>query len=331
MRKRIVALVISILSLSAAAWPQDPSAGQGRKIRVAVLDFDYATVRTNSAAIFGTDVDVGKGIADMLVTDLVKSGTYSVIERKALDKVIAEQNFSNSDRANPASAAKLAKLLGVDAIIVGSVTQFGSETDSKSVNGLGSTLGGFGIGGVGRKESSAIVGLDARIINVDTAQILIVATGKGESKRKSASLLGGGGTWRGFGTGGVDFSKKDFQQTIIGEAIRTAVDKVEVDLMAGTTKIEARKIVVEGLVASVEAGEVILNVGGKAGLKVGDRLTIERVTREVKDPVTNQVIRKISTQVGVIEITNVDDISSVAKIVSGNDFKIGDAAKTMTN
>ena len=129
----------------------------------------------------------------------------------------------------------------------------------------------------------------------------------------------------------MDFNKKDFQQTIIGEAIRTAVDKVEVDLMAGTTKIEARKIVVEGLVASVEGGEIILNVGAKVGLKVGDRLTIERVTREVKDPVTNQVIRKISTQVGVIEITNVDDISSVAKIVSGNDFKIGDAAKTMTN
>ena len=129
----------------------------------------------------------------------------------------------------------------------------------------------------------------------------------------------------------MDFSKKDFQQTIIGEAIRTATDKVEVDLMAGTNKIEARKIVVEGLVAAVDGGEVILNVGGKAGLKVGDRLTIERVTREVKDPVTNQLIRKISTQVGVIEITNVDDISSVAKIVSGNDFKIGDAAKTMTN
>lgn len=129
----------------------------------------------------------------------------------------------------------------------------------------------------------------------------------------------------------MDFNKKDFQQTIIGEAIRSAVDKVEVDLMAGTTKIEARKIVVEGLVASVEGGEIILNVGGKVGLKIGDRLTIERVTREVKDPVTNQVIRKISTQVGVIEITNVDDISSVAKIVSGNDFKIGDAANTMTN
>ena len=71
---------------------------------------------------FGQDVDIGKGIADLMVTNLVKDGSYSVIERKALDKIMAEQNFSNSDRANPTSAAKLGKLLGVDAIIVGSIT-----------------------------------------------------------------------------------------------------------------------------------------------------------------------------------------------------------------
>ena len=87
-------------------------APQGRKKRVAVFDFDYATVRTSTAALFGTDIDIGKGIADLLVKNLVTDGTYSVIERKALDKILAEQNFSNSDRANPASAAKIGKILG---------------------------------------------------------------------------------------------------------------------------------------------------------------------------------------------------------------------------
>src|SRR6185295_16370541 len=121
-------------------------------------------------------------------TYLVKDGTYSVIERKALDKVLAEQNFSNSERANPSSAAKLGKLLGVDAIIVGSITQFGNDTQNTNVGGVGRTLGGFGIGGIGRKESSAIVGIDARIVSIDTGEIMVVAQGKGESKRKSTSL-----------------------------------------------------------------------------------------------------------------------------------------------
>ena len=60
-----------------------------RRPRIAVLDFDYGTVQTASAALFGTNVDVGKGIVDLLVTGLVKDGTYSVIERKAIDKILA--------------------------------------------------------------------------------------------------------------------------------------------------------------------------------------------------------------------------------------------------
>jgi len=101
------------LALAVVVSAQAPSSGAApRKKRVAVFDFDYATVHSGVAAIFGKDIDIGKGVTDLLVTYLVKDGTYSVIERKALDKIMAEQNFSNSDRANPTSAAKLGKLLG---------------------------------------------------------------------------------------------------------------------------------------------------------------------------------------------------------------------------
>ena len=307
-----------------------PAPAQGRKKRVAVFDFDYATVRTNSAALFGSDVDVGKGIADLLVKRLVQDGTYSVIERKALDKILAEQNFSNSDRANPASAAKLGKLLGVDAIIIGSITKFGNETKNTNVGGGGGGIGGFGIGGFGHKKSKAIVTVDARIVDIDTAEILAVADGKGESSRESTSLLGGGGNWHGFGGGAADFGSSDFQQTIIGEAVKGAVDQMSAGVIAGNSKLQARTIVVQGLVAAVDSGQIVLNVGAKAGLKVGDQLTVERVTREIKDPATGQVIRRLSSQIGVIQITDVDDISSVAKIVSGGGFKVGDLAKTTT-
>ena len=43
-----------------------PLSAQQKK-RVAVLNFDYATVQGNIQAIFGTNQDVGKGIADLLV------------------------------------------------------------------------------------------------------------------------------------------------------------------------------------------------------------------------------------------------------------------------
>jgi curli biogenesis system outer membrane secretion channel CsgG len=319
---------------AAKAEPTPPVAAAptptARKKRVAIFDFDYATVRTNSAALFGSDIDIGKGISDLLVKYLVKDGTYSVIERKAMDKILAEQNFSNSDRANPNSAAKLGKLLGVDAIIVGSITQFGNDNKDTKVGGGGGGFGRFGVGGFSHKNSKAVVALDARMVDIDTAEILGVADGKGESSRESTSLLGGGGGWHGFGGGAVDFGASDFQNTIIGEAVKKAVDQMSAGVIANNPKLVARVINVEGVVAAVEGGQIILNVGTKAGVKVGDQLSVNRVSKEIKDPSTGKVLRRLSSSVGMIRITEVDDVSSVGTAVSGSGFKVGDMVKTTT-
>jgi curli biogenesis system outer membrane secretion channel CsgG len=317
---------------AAPAVAQAPGAGAsaGRKKRVAIFDFDYATVHQYSRAIFGSDIDVGKGVSDLLVTYLVKDGTYSVIERKALDKILAEQNFSNSDRANPTSAAKIGKLLGVDAIVVGSVTQFGNDTKSTNVGGVGAGLGKVGLGGFGKKESKAIVALDARIIDIDTAEVLAVAEGKGESKRSGLSMTGGAGGWGGFGAGGVNFGSSDFQNTIIGEATKAAVEHLSTEVIAGNGKLQVRTVVVEGLVAAVDGGQIVLNVGTKNGVKVGDQLNVERVSREIKDPATGKVIRRMTSSVGLVKVTDVDNDSSVCSVVSGSGFKVGDAVKTVT-
>ena len=208
---------------------------------------------------------MGRGISDLLVTMLVKDGTYSVIERKSLDKILGEQNFSNSDRANPASAAKIGKILGVDAIIVGSVTQFGNDTKNTGVGGVGAGLGKVGLGGFSRKESKAVVGIDSRIVDIDTAEMLAVAEGKGESKRTSTSMTGGGGAWGGFGAGGVNFGASDFQNTIIGEATKAATEMLSANLIAGNAKLVVRTVVVEGLVAAADGGQIIINVGGQVG------------------------------------------------------------------
>src|SRR5882724_1781395 len=227
---------------AAPAQASAPATPQGRKKRIAIFDFDYATVQTASAAVFGTNVDVGKGISDLLVNNLVKDGTYSVIERKALDKILTEQNFSNSDRANPNSAAKLGKLLGVDAIIVGSVTQFGNETKNTNVGGAAGGFVPFGLGNVGRKKSKAIVAITARLVDVDTGEIVGVAEGKGESQRESTTLLGAVAGSKGFGAGNADFTTSDFQQTIIGEAVKNAVDQMGTGIIANNAKLQTRTI-----------------------------------------------------------------------------------------
>jgi curli biogenesis system outer membrane secretion channel CsgG len=315
---------------AASSAPTAAPSPAGRKKRVAIFDFDYATVQSASAAAFGTNVDVGKGISDLLVRHLVQDGTYSVIERKAMDKILGEQNFSNSDRADANSAAKIGRILGVDAIIVGSVTQFGYDNHNTNVGGGGGGWGGFGVGGFSHKKSKAVVVVDARLVNIDTAEIMGVADGKGESSRESTSLLGGGSNWHGFGGGAVDFGSSDFQQTILGEAVNAAVTQMSEGLVADSPKLVARTISVEGVVAAVDSGQIVLNIGSKAGLKVGDQLTVKRVTREIKDPTTGKTLRKMTSDVGVIKLTDVDEVSAVGSAVSGSGFKVGDEVKTIT-
>jgi curli biogenesis system outer membrane secretion channel CsgG len=312
------------------AAPGTPAAPQVRKKRVAVFDFDFTAIPTAIVAQLGANVDIGKGVTNLLVKYLVQDGTYSVIERNALDKIMSEQNFSNSDRVNPNSAAKIGRILGVDAMIVGSITQFGNDTKSTGVGGGGGGFGGFGLGGFKHTNSKAIVNIDARIVDIDTAEILGVAEGHGESSRSSTSLTGGGGGWNGFGAGGVDFGSSDFQETILGEAVKASVEQMSTGLIADAPKLSARTISVSGLVAAVDGGQIVLNVGSKSGLKVGDQLSIERITHTIKDPATGQVLRQMTSPVGVVKVTDIDDVSAVCSPVSGTGFKVGDAAKTVT-
>jgi curli biogenesis system outer membrane secretion channel CsgG len=318
MRRTLIALTLFASLLSA----QD-------KRRVAVMNFEYGTVYSGVAGIFGTNVDVGKGIADILVDRLVTAGKYSVIERKALDKVLAEQNFSNSNRADPTSAAKIAKLLGVDAIIIGSITQFGRDDKNTSVGGgaISGVTGRFGIGGVGKRESKAVVEITARLINIDTGEILVSSQGKGESTRSGTSLLGAGG---GGGTavgGGGDMSSKNFGATILGEATNKAVTQVADEMNQNVARIPLRSIPVEGLVADVNGSTLILNVGTKQGVRVGDKLQVSRAGREIRDPGTGKVLRRVETSLGTITITEIEEGSSVGTYEGGEGVKVGDIVK----
>jgi curli biogenesis system outer membrane secretion channel CsgG len=315
-------LLLSVLVLASVASAQD-------KRRVAVMNFEYGTVQSGVSGVWGYNYDIGKGIADMLVDRLVKDGSYSVIERKELDKVLGEQNFSNSNRADPSSAAKIGKVLGVSAIIIGSITQFGRDDHSTNVGAgaIGGLTRGFGIGGVSKREAKAVVEISARMISTDTAEILAVASGKGESTRGGTSLLGAGGSSGGAGGAGIDMSSSNFGATIIGEATNKAVTEMAQGLAQSAAKIPTVIIPIDGLVADVNGPTLVLNVGSRSGVRVGDKLQITRVGREIKDPATGQVIRRTDSTLGTISITEIDESSAVGTYDGAAGVKVGDRVK----
>jgi len=290
--------------------------------RIAVLDFDYATVRSYVSDIWGSDQDIGKGIADMLVTDLVRNGTYSMIERKQLDRVLGEQNFQQSGRADASTAAQLGRILGVDAIVIGSITQFGRDDKKLGVGG-GVRVGGIGLGGIGRRSAKAVVGIDARIVDIRTAEILGVATGFGESKRSGATLVGGASVGGVAAGGAFDMSSSNFGSTILGEATRLAVDSLMTELVGAASKIQETVAAISGLVADVSGSELTINVGTSNGVRVSAEYAVVRPGREIKDPATGRVLRRTTSPVGKLKISSADETSAVGTL-SGGPGQVGD-------
>jgi curli biogenesis system outer membrane secretion channel CsgG len=157
------------------------------KKRVAVLDFENAAIQTlalkNTSP--GTQPpDVGKGVSELLIAKLVQDGTVTVVEGAAIDKVVAEQNLSNSDRADPKTAAALGKILGVDVIILGTITHYDYTEQIHKANSF------FGASGSpkAKYDVTAKVQITARLISPDTTEVMSTSEGIGETERKGMKI-----------------------------------------------------------------------------------------------------------------------------------------------
>jgi curli biogenesis system outer membrane secretion channel CsgG len=177
-------VIILVLGVT-FAWGQAPP-----KKRVAVFDFDNAAVQGGMTLPFAENnaPNLGKAAADLLIVKLVQEGSVSVIERNAIDKLLAEQNFSNTERTDPVTAAKLGKILGVDAIILGTITHY-DYSDKTTGGSSGARFGGFGGSSMKTKHDiNAKVQISTRLVSPDTAEVLAVSQGTGEVNRKGVKV-----------------------------------------------------------------------------------------------------------------------------------------------
>ena len=230
------ALVRSVVTgLMLAVLCGAPAAAQSQRPAIAVLNFEFGSIEH----WWSGNQDIGEGISDMLVDELVNDGSFRVIERKRLDAVLAEQNFSQSERADPSAKtlAQVGKVLGVKYLVVGSVTKFGTEQSDRRFGG-GGFGSKFGVGDVGTKKGKANVAITARIIDTSTGEILASSKGEGTSKRSGLLLAGGAGGLGGAGVGRIEFGSSDFRDTILGEATEAAVKATATKLVAAKSRLQ---------------------------------------------------------------------------------------------
>jgi curli biogenesis system outer membrane secretion channel CsgG len=196
------------------------------------MDFEYGAVNNWWSGVWG-NYDIGKGMADQVVDELVNNGSFRVIERKKLDTVLAEQDFAQSDRADPSAAklAKVGKVLGVKYIIAGSITKFATSDKHYGAGGLG---GGV-IGGLGLKKSKSEVTITLRMIDATTGEIMLSAKGEGVSNKGGGVSVGG----LGHGTGaGFSMGSSDYKASALGEAQEQACKLVVQQMVAKKDRLE---------------------------------------------------------------------------------------------
>jgi curli biogenesis system outer membrane secretion channel CsgG len=179
----LAGISLNAIATPATITPVTQLAQATAKKRIVVMDFDYGT--TNSYYSSYRGVGAAKGISELLINELVNNGTYTVVDRSKLDQALKQENRTGSMDAG--TAAEIGKKLGVDAVLIGTITKFNIDKQS----GGGSFMG---IGG-GSQKTKATVQIDVRLIGTASGDILATAKAVGEADQSDSniSVMGLGG------------------------------------------------------------------------------------------------------------------------------------------
>lgn len=226
---------------------------------------------------------VGKQISDMLAKALTESGSFVVLERSDLSKLQDEARLTGARQ----------ELIGVDALIMGSLSEFGRKAVGQS---------GFA---TNSKKQVAFAKVDLRLVDVQSGQSFFAASGAGESSTESSTTFGFG-------------SQAGYDGTLNDASIRQAISEVVNRL---TTELQRRPW--QTALIGVEQGNYFIAGGKSQGLSPGMVFSVQTTGQKVKSPQTGFEITLPGKEVAQIRVdalfgdTEMSEGAS-ATIVSGS-------------
>ncbi len=228
------------------------------------------------------DDPLGKQVTDLLSKALTESGAYLVFERPDISRVEAESRLAGSDL----------NIIGVDALIIGSLSEFGRKTLGES--GFLSSS----------KRQVAFAKVDLRVVDTSTAQVLFATSGAGEASTETASTMGFG-------------SRAGFDGTLNDAAIRQAVSEAVSRL---SVQMSARPW--QTAILRLDGERVFISGGKSQGIAPGMEFLVQTRGEVIRSPQTGADITLPGRQVARIRIdANFGDTElnegSVGSIVSG--------------
>jgi curli biogenesis system outer membrane secretion channel CsgG len=251
------------------------------KRKIAIGRFSNETRYGRTFLRDGATDPLGKQASDMLAARLVESGSFLVFERPDIDKIQREQDLMGHEG-----------MIGVDALILGSVTEFGRSTVGQS-GFLSST-----------KRQLAHAKVEIRLADPRTGHIFFSASGQGEATNEASDALGFG-------------SRADYDATLNDKAIGAAVSDVMNSLVS---KLKEKPWQTDILKAA--GSQVFISGGERQGLALGDNLVVMRGGEKVKSGQSGFTIALPSSEIARLQVvqffgTNETDEGSVCRVISG--------------
>jgi curli biogenesis system outer membrane secretion channel CsgG len=253
------------------------------KRKIAITRFTNETTYGRSL-LLDKDLDrIGKQTSDMLASRLIQSGKFLVFERTDLNKLLEEQRISSV--AN--------ELVGVDAVIAGSVTEFGRSVTGES-GFLSST-----------KVQTAKAKVDIRLIDLRTGHAFFSAIGAGTATTESGEV---------FGFGDKAAYDATLNDKVIASAISDVIDKL-------VSSLEERPWRTD--ILNIDGEQIFISGGKLQGLKVGDLLNIMKTGKSITSKQSGFNVSLPSSKMGSIKVVsffgdNETNEGTICKLIEGN-------------
>ncbi len=251
-RTSIIAVLGSALALAASV----PSLAAGPVVGDAAFTKRIGVSRLQPPSNRYTTL--GDELSDMLTTTLVNKG-YQVVERGQLSKLIEELSLKDvGGLFDPSKLVAVGKQCGAEAMVMGSISEFGSSTSNRKILGIEI------------REETARVKLDVRMVDVRTGTVLAAATGEGQEVSRDLNLR------RMIDPGSFSMRNDECRDSMLGKAARKAIANLVKDLDDKLGQVASRpvqqisrtiELEVSGLDKFSTAGLLLKALAGEKGIK----------------------------------------------------------------
>ena len=293
---------ISKLSQQQAIKGPEFSPYDGLKTSVAVLDFENYTDQGGEK--------FGSAVSDMIVSLLIRSGRFNVIERQRIQQVFEEQALGQTGAVTEETAPRVGQLLGVQSLIIGNIAEASQKTGSQEFTNDDDDKKDFWAFAL--KATVGHVKFHYRVVNTTTGEIVLADDVSATEIRP------------GFGIKTKDFDFEDMfelDQTILGIATRKAVNKIAKTIVKNSNKIEW-----QGKIVRVKEDSLVYFTPGKrSGVKIGNMFKVFGKSSDFSEEDTElmELVEK-----GIVKVIDfVGGNAAIAITVEGGSFETGDRLK----